>query len=134
VHFYIWPRNSFSFLASRAPSRCTSLLILARNYVVTILKGIKQASLTEYIYIYIYVISRIKVYYSLVTAYILSTDKHIAHLFKFDFFGTRGLCISIILLYILSIILRYRWIVIIIVISRDYDIAITIMAILSKSL
>jgi len=97
-------------------------------------KSNKRRRSNIYIYIYIYVISRIKVYYSLVIAYILSTDKHIAHLFKFGFFGTRGLCISIILLYILSIILRYRWIVIIIVISRDYDIAVTIMAILSKSL
>lgn len=129
MHLYIWPRNSFSSHASRAPNSCTSLLILARELHWWRFR--KESNKRRRPNIYICVFS----YQSSLQPrnYVLSTDKHTSHLFKFDSFGTRDQ--YILRIYVpLFIILRYRWIVVVIVVSRDYDIAVTIVTILPKSL
>lgn len=106
MHLYIWPRNSFSSPASCTPSRYTSLLILARNYVVTIPKGIKT-SVTNRIYIYVCVYSRIKVH---TTASSLCTFCQHTSIYctysSLIIWYTRPVCVctSIILPYILFII------------------------------
>lgn len=122
--------------------RCTSLLIDARNYTVTIPKGIKRARRrTDYIYNLCTPVSK-STLYSVSRNYVRSINRQVytASIRVSIVWYTRPVHLSLSLSLYNSLIhftyqyLRYRWIVVVIVISCDYDIAVTIVTILPKSL